>query len=78
MKGLTHFTNTVRGQSSNYATLYNVAGVGSVTAGSAYNYTDSFAMSEDELDKELEKFKNVANVTPTDIKKTKVKKSKKA
>jgi len=71
LKSMSHYTANTRGAGSSYATLYNVAGVGSAITYNAFTqYADSFTMSEDELDKELAKFANVSKITKT--KKTKV------
>lgn len=87
MKSMTFHTSNSRSVGSDFATLYNVAGVGVIgntgaagtkgvtTDGKMYSYVNSFQMSEDELDKELAKFQSIADLS-TNEKQTKKSKKK--
>lgn len=89
MKSMAYHTSNTRSAGSQYEVLYNTAGVGIVSGsagsdgtrgitleGNSYDYTASFSMSEDELDKELEKFKSIADVSINDSKKKKIQRNK--
>lgn len=82
-KGMAHFTSNSRSANSLYEPIYFAGGVGitgsagaggtkGVTAaGQSYTFTDSFTMTEDQLDKELAKLQKVGEEAEKEEKKTK-------